>query len=247
APPAQAMPKTAPQSAPATVTGTVLETMDAAGYTYLLVDTTAGQNWVAIPQTKVEKGSTVQYYEGMVMKDFASKTLDRTFPAIVFSPGLAGTTTDETKEAAATPTNDSFAAAVEAERETTASPPPVAASGGSSGAVVPLEEIAVEKSSAANGYSIEEVFTKAAELNGKKIQVHAKVVKFSPLIMGKNWIHLQDGTGDPMHNSHDLVATTDQTVEVGTIVVVEGVLAANKDFGAGYKYDAIIEDAAIVK
>ena len=65
--------------------------------------------------------------------------------------------------------------------------------------------------------------------------------------MGKNWIHLQDGTGDPMHNSHDLVVTSAENVEVGNIVTLEGTLAAEKDFGAGYKYDAIIEDAVVIK
>ena len=72
-----------------------------------------------------------------------------------------------------------------------------------------------------------------------------KVVKFSPSIMGRNWIHLQDGTGDPMKNSHDLVVTSEATVETGQVVVAEGTLAAEKDFGAGYKYDAIIEQATV--
>jgi hypothetical protein len=94
---------------------------------------------------------------------------------------------------------------------------------------------------------VEEIFGKAKRLAGKKVQVHGKVVKFSPMIMGKNWIHLQDGTGNPMQNSHDLVITTTETVEVDNIITIEGILAAEKDFGAGYKYAAIIEDASIVK
>ena len=65
--------------------------------------------------------------------------------------------------------------------------------------------------------------------------------------MGRNWIHLQDGTGDPMSNTHDLVVTTTETVENGKTITIEGVLAANKDFGAGYKYVAIVEDAKTVK
>ena len=120
-------------------------------------------------------------------------------------------------------------------------------SGGSLGAIAPLEDISIEKSPAANGYTIEQIFTDAKELAGKKVQVHGKVVKFNPMIMGKNWIHLQDGTGNPMQNSHDLVVTSSETAEVGSIITVEGVLAANKDFGAGYKYTAIVEDAAIIK
>ena len=65
--------------------------------------------------------------------------------------------------------------------------------------------------------------------------------------MGKNWHHIQDGTGDPTNNTHDLVVTSSAIVEKGTIISFEGVLAADKDFGAGYRYDVIIEDAGVVK
>lgn len=244
--PAMAMPKAeAPSDAP-TASGTIIETMDASGYTYMLVETGAGQSWVAIPATTVEKGATVNYYEGMVMKNFTSKTLNRTFDAVVFSPGLAGQSNEVPRKSVQ---EDSFAAAVKAEKgvAVTSPDPAMAASGGSSGAIAPLEEISVEKSMAPNGYSVEEIFTKAKELSGKKIQVRGKVVKFSPLIMGKNWIHLQDGSGNPMQNSHDLVVTTGETVEVDSIVTMEGILAAEKDFGAGYKYAAIVEEASTVK
>jgi hypothetical protein len=221
--------------------------MNASGYTYMLVESATGQHWVAIPETTVAKGAAINYYQGMVMKDFNSKTLNRTFDSVIFSSGLANGS-EKTAPVTAPATDDSFAAAVKAEQSTPATTvEPLAASGGSGGAVVPLEEISIEKSPAANGYTVEEIFAKAKELSGTKVQVHAKVVKFSPLIMGKNWIHLQDGTGNPMSNSHDLVATSSETVEVDSIIVVEGILAAEKDFGAGYKYDAIIEDATIIE
>lgn len=241
-----AMPKAGQNAAGQTVSGTVVETMNAAGYTYALVATGGGENWIAIPETQLEKGSAIQYYQGMVMRDFVSKTLNRTFAAITFSPGLA--------DAAATPEtpveNDSFAAAIAKERTApSASPaaPVPQASGGSVGAVVPFTDVSLEKASAPNGYNVEEVFNKATELDGKKIQVRGKVVKFSPMIMGKNWIHVQDGSGDPMKNTHDLVITTDESAEVGQVAVFEGTLAAQKDFGAGYKYDAIVEQATILK
>ena len=119
-------------------------------------------------------------------------------------------------------------------------------SGGSTGAVAPLQEgVAVPK--ADNGYTIEEIFTKAGELDGKKVRLQGKVVKFSPNIMGTNWVHLQDGTGNPMQNTHDLVVTTGETVEVNSVVILEGTLAKDKDFGAGYKYAAIVEKAAVIK
>lgn len=231
--------------------GEVIETMNASGYTYMLISENGKQSWVAIPETKVEKGSVVNYQEGMVMANFVSKSLNKTFETIIFSAGLA---TGQPGQATASPHqkgDDSFAAALQAEGSANKAVPVTAVgqemSGGSAGAIVPFEELAVDKAAADNGYSVEEIFTKAEDLNGKKIQIKGKVVKFSPLIMGKNWVHLQDGTGNPMQNSHDLVVTTNDTVEVNAIVTLEGILSANKDFGAGYKYAAIVEEAVLVK
>ena len=61
------------------IRGTVLETMDAAGYTYLLLDTAEGQRWVATQQTPVAVGDTVQTIQGMAMEQFTSESLNRTF------------------------------------------------------------------------------------------------------------------------------------------------------------------------
>lgn len=242
----------AAQAAQAQVTsGTVLETMNAAGYTYIHVDSGAAKEWVAIPETKVAAGDKVSYGQGMVMENFYSKSLDRSFPSIIFSPGLAGGAPPVSPAAAGGSTaDDSFAAAVAREQEGKA-PAPAAAmaetSGGSTGAVVPFTEVKVEKATGDNSYTVAEIFTKAGELHEKNIRVRGKVVKFSPNIMGRNWIHLQDGTGDPMNNTHDLVVTTTETVANDDIIVAEGKLMADKDFGAGYKYAAILEEATITK
>ncbi len=242
--PVMAMPKASTLSTAPTVAGTIIETMNASGYTYMLVLSGAEKTWVAIPTTTVKKGAVINYYKGMLMKDFTSKTLNRTFDTIVFSSGLAEKNVEADQRPAA---NDSFTAAVKAEKATIKTAPAMETSAGSAGAIVPLEEISIEKAPAANGYTVQEIFEKAKELAGKKVQVHGKVVKFNPLIMGKNWIHLQDGTGNPMKNSHDLVVTSGETVELNSIVTVEGILAAEKDFGAGYKYAVIIENASIIK
>ncbi len=64
--------------------------------------------------------------------------------------------------------------------------------------------------------------------------------------MGRNWIHIQDGTGNPSANTHDLVITTDIELEADAdIITMEGVLTANKDFGSGYSYKVIIEEGKI--
>jgi hypothetical protein len=245
----QAMPGMSGAQGGNTIAGTVKETMDASGYTYLLVAQNNGDVWVAIPETAVNVGDKVNYFTGMEMKNFTSKTLDRTFSSIIFSSGLAeGGIKSDNKPAA--DADDSFAAAIKAERSAPSAAAPIddaAASGGSAGAIVPLAEIAIEKSTAENGYSVGEIFEKATELNGKKVLVKGKVMKVSPAIMGRNWIHIQDGSGNPMKNSHDLVITTSEMVELDDVVTFEGVLAAKKDFGAGYKYEAIVEEATLLK
>lgn len=236
-------------SVAATTTGKVLETMDAADYTYLNVETANQNVWVAIPATAVKKGDTVTYEEGMVMQNFQSKTLGKTFEAIVFSPGLQGQTISaqaapqETKVA-----SSSFSEAVKQESQ----PPQTGdqalgkqSTSGSAGATVPFMELKIDKAEGENSYTVGEIFAKAAELDGQKVRLRAKVVKVSPNIMGKNWIHLQDGTGDPMQNSHDLVVTSTDMAAVDQIVLVEGIGRANKDFGFGYKYDAMLEEATV--
>ena len=247
-------PAAAASEVPGSITGTVLETMDSGGYTYMKIDTGMGQPWVAVPQSPAKVGEKVTAMPGMVMKNFTSKTLDRTFDAIVFSGGIAGAVKAPAKGSGmgkmmGGKTGDSFADAIAAEggAPPTAQQAQAAGSGGSLGAITPFSEIKVDKATGDNAYIVGDVFGKKDSLNGKTVRVHGKVTKFSPMIMKRNWVHIQDGTGDPMNNTHDLVFTTDATVSEGDEITMEGVLAANKDFGSGYKYDAIVEESKVVK
>ncbi len=247
----QASPGATTAAASQSLGGEVVETMSSGGYTYMKVDTGSEQTWVAIPQSNIKVGQKVNYQPGMVMNNFSSKTLNKTFDSILFSSGLVGGGGAHGGMAMGMPgaTGDSFANAVQAESGAapTAAQASTAGSGGSLGAITPFAEVKIEKAAGDNGYTVGEIFAKSAALHGKTVRIHAKVVKFSPMIMGRNWIHLQDGTGDPMANTHDLVATTSEQVNVDDIIIIEGVMASNKDFGAGYKYSAIIEDAKVVK
>lgn len=118
---------------------------------------------------------------------------------------------------------------------------------GSAKAVTPYADLEVAKASGENAYTIAELFAAGAELNGKTVRVRGQVVKFSPAIMDRNFIHLQDGSGNPEKSTHDLVATSEETVELGETITVEGVLAADKDFGAGYTYQVILEESRVVE
>jgi hypothetical protein len=182
------------------------------------------------------------------MNNFTSKTLNRTFASIIFSPGIEkeAKTGQEKTEAP----QEGFAAALQAEQQAGASKDAVSSMGpstGSAGAVVPSGDVSVIKASGPNSYSVGECFEQGKELQGKTVRVRGKVMKVSTMIMGKNWLHIQDGTGNPLKNHHDLVVTTMDEPGEGTIVTVEGTLNYQRDFGAGYKYEVIIEDAKIEK
>lgn len=244
-----------------TIKGKVLETMDTGGYTYIHVAATEGAVWVAIPESKVSKGEEIVCNPGMTMRNFESKTLNRTFDTIIFSSGLGGAIASASsphghggeKGQGPAKTGASFSEALQSEQGVGAASGTaamganagLAISGGSTHNIVPSKDITVEKAKGANAYTVGECFKQRNELNNKQVKIQGKVVKVSRMIMGKNWLHIQDGSGNPMENSHDLVVTTMAEPSLDSIVVVEGTLHADKDFGAGYKYDVIIEHAEI--
>jgi hypothetical protein len=113
----------------------------------------------------------------------------------------------------------------------------------------PVDEtpIKVEKASGSEGKTVAELFAQRAALKGKTVAVRGKVVKFLPEIMGKNWVHIRDGSGSAKGKDNDLTVTTKEKVAVGDVVVVRGTLQSDKDIGAGYEFPAIIEDAKLSK
>ena len=122
-----------------------------------------------------------------------------------------------------------------------------AASGESGGAKapVPSDPIKVEKAKGADAYTVAEAYEKAGKLDKKTVVVRGKVAKVSKGIMGKNWVHLRDGSGDPVKGTNNLVVTTLDVPKVGDVVTAKGTLFKDKDFGAGYKYQVIIEEATV--
>lgn len=220
-------------SAPAAepLKGKVLQTMDSGGYSYIYLQKKNGEKvWVAVMQTPVKVGSQMSFKPGMEMQKFESKSLKRTFDKIIFSDGPLTT------------------APAAASQGIPAAPAASSSSPGSKGAVASKDtKIAVSKATGANAYTIEELYKNSAKLNGKKILVKGKVVKVSSGIMGKNWIHIQDGSGSQTKGNHNLVCTSINTADVGNVVTISGTLAKDKDFGAGYKYAVIIENSTVSK
>jgi hypothetical protein len=107
--------------------------------------------------------------------------------------------------------------------------------------------VKVPKAEGADARTVAELWTQRSALKEKKVTVRGKVVKFSGGIMGRNWVHLRDGTGTAAKGDNDITVTTNDDVAVGDVVVAKGVVRLAKDFGAGYAYPVIVEDAKVAK
>lgn len=223
----------ADSKAPAGLTGTVIESMDVPNYTYLKLKTADGEVWAAVNTTPVKKGQKVTVADAALMQNFKSETLKRSFEKIWFG-----------RIAGAGQANPHGGMGMMGKggmpQGDVNSPHP-----GGLGMDKSLGEIKVAKATGDNAYTIAEVHKKGAELADKAIVVRAEVVKFNANIMGKNWVHLQDGTGKAEDRSNDLAVTTMAQVKLGDEVLLKGVLHKDRDFGAGYVYPLIVEDGEL--
>lgn len=217
-------PAAAPSAGAKLLTGQVVETMNAGGYTYLRLKTDAGEVWAAVQQTTVKVGSPAAVNAQITLDNFKSQTLNRTFDHIVF-----GTVADPVAPQAA----PQAAAATAAQHI--------------AGGAAPIADVKVAKAEGANAKTVAELYAGKATLKDAPVTIRGKVVKFLPGIMGKNWIHLRDGSGSAEKGDHDVTVTTKDVVAVGEVVVVRGTVRVEKDFGAGYKYPVIVEDAKVTK
>jgi len=196
----------------------VVETMDSGGYTYVHLEKNGKRKWYAVPECAVSVGDRVEVEAGaMEMRDFESKTLARTFDVIWFAGGLQKVSS---ADASATP-----AAAHDRAKATAAA------------------EVEKAVAKADGGLTVAEIFAKGKALAGEQIVLRGEVVKYNEAILGKNWVHVQDGTGG--EGSNDITVTTADTCDVGDTVLIKGTLVTDKDFGSGYFYELLIEDASV--
>ncbi|MBI1922091.1 MAG: DNA-binding protein [Geobacter sp.] len=207
------------------ISGRVLQTINSGGYTYVLLKPGKGEKrWLAIPENPgLPTGAEITFQGGVEMTNFESKTLKRTFDRILFSQGPMKPTGKEKKGKAQKQSSGSKAHVVKSD-----------------------EKIKVEKATGPNAYTIGELYAASGKLSRKKVSIRGKVIKVSSGIMNRNWVHLQDGSGDPRKGTHNLVVTTNDVPAVGDIVTATGILAKDKDFGGGYRYAVILEKADIV-
>ena len=203
-------------------TGTALETIKADRYTYVQVDIGTEKIWTATPNFRGKVGDTVVVPKGLAMQNFHSKTLERDFEVVYFVTAITVAGSDQG------PTQMARTSFMHPPRSAKPSESQMKVSG---------------ITRAKDGKTVAEIFAGRAELAGKQVMVRGKVVKFLPQIMGKNWLHLRDGSG--VEGTNDLTVTTATTVKVGDVVLVSGVVSIDRDFGYGYEYEVLLEDAEV--
>jgi len=200
-------------TSPALHTVKVEEKMDASNYSYLKVSENNNSYWIAVPTMDVKPGETVSFSKFMEMKDFKSETLKRTFESILF--------VDDAHKGGS-------------EQENIKSP---------HSNIVTQKNTSIKIEPLKDGYSIESIYNKKLSLVNKVVRVEGVVVKINEKIMGTNWIHIQDGTGNV--ETHDLLVTSDTPAKVGQTIIAEGKVIVDKDFGAGYFYPVLLENSKI--
>jgi len=205
---------------PAGLVGTVLETMDSGGYTYALMQILDSEVWAAGPVSDLEIGTEYEIAKPMLMNSFHSKTLDKSFDEIYF---ISGFITPGSSEEVAVADEMQTAHATLSETKTDFS----------------FDGIPVPD----GGFTVSHIIENRTDLAGKTVTLRAKVVKASANIMNRNWLHLRDGTGED--GSNDLTITSADMAKAGDTVLVTGSVTVNKDFGAGYFYKVILEEASI--
>ena len=184
-------------------------------YTYMDVSEDGERFWIAVPRKDVEKRATYYYTGGLKKTNFKSQEYDRVFETIYL-------VSDVTRlESGSGGSAVDRALAQQQKQEPASTTVNVAPSGD----IVKLSDL----------------FANPGKYEGKVIRVKGRCVKINKMIMGRNWVHLDDGS----ISGKDLTVTTMADVPVGTTVTMSGTIGLNRDFGAGYKYEVIMEDAKV--
>ena len=209
--------------------GIVQDVLHVKEYSYILVLENGQEKWLAAPITNVQKGGSYYYNKTMEMQNFESKELNKTFETIYFIEKISATEEDVKSPLTANPHPSMLP---NQQTATTEAAKPV------------IVKKDVNVAASEGTISIAELFKNRESYNNTVVRLRAEVTKYNPAIMNVNWLHMQDGT--EYNGEFDLTVTTAATVKIGDVITIEGKVALNKDFGAGYIYNIIIENAAIL-
>jgi len=206
------------QPASSMLHGKVTDIHEAAGYTYAEVDTGRDKVWAAATTTPLQLGDMVSFTTGMPMKNFHSNAMNRDFPVIYFV--------------------DRFITAKSGQAGRTTA----MASPHGKNESAPAAEAVEGINKVEGGNTIAEIYDGKRNLDGKAVRVRGKVTRYTAGVMGKNWLHIRDSS-----TLDDLAVTSGDTAAVDAVVIIEGKLALDKDFGNGLVYPLIVEDATVTR
>jgi len=197
----------------------VLEILPTTKYVYLKVEENDLQFWIATIKQEINVGGTYFYKGGLLKTNFESKEHNKIFDKIYLVTSLV-------QASHGNDSKDGKLITKEPKQKD--------------------EQVSMSNTSDNNQKSgsikIAELVENFKKYEGKTVQISGRCVKINPNIMGRNWIHIKDGSKD----DYDLVITSDTFVEEGTLITMKATVSLNKDFGAGYKYDLILENGTIV-
>ncbi|MDH5604725.1 MAG: GW dipeptide domain-containing protein [Cyclobacteriaceae bacterium] len=183
----------------------VLEVLPTSNYSYLKVKENDNVFWIATVKGNYLVGEEYIYHDGLLMTDFVSAELNRTFDQVYLISKI-------------TPVNRSSPdTAMEKTKNNT-----------------PTKKAKVEGT-----VSLAAIINDPDTYKDQKVRVYGEVVKVNLGIMNRNWIHIKDGTAD----DYDFTITSQSGASVGQTIVFEGTITLDKDFGAGYTYKLIMEEA----
>ena len=190
------------------------EVLPTTKYVYVRMKEGAEEFWIATTKQEVIVGKSYFYRGGLMKTNFQSKEYNRTFDKLYLISQLVPS--DHGSSGAGMP-----------------GAAPMAAS----------EQSAAVHVSSEGSVKIADLVANPKKYEGRSIQISGTCTKVNPMIMGRNWIHLKDGSKD----DYDLVITTDAVVPEGHAVTMVGTVVLKKDFGAGYNYDILLEGGMVVK
>jgi hypothetical protein len=196
----------------------VVEVVQTSNYTYLRVYENFAERWVAVSRMEAKKGDKYYYDSALLMNNFHSKELDRNFETVYFINKVS------TSSLSAQPQTAQMPAGHSGKAKTTEN-----------------SNISIEKTS--DEITVAQVFENRADYANKEIEIRGVVVKVNKQVMGKNWIHIQDGSN--LNGNFDLTITSQDLPEINDEVTFKGTIILNKDFGAGYFYEVIMENSAM--
>ena len=192
----------------------VKEFIQTSAYTYILVEENNKEFWLAVSKIEPVVGETYYYKEALEMVDFQSKELDRVFKSVFFVQHISKEPGSKQQVAL-----DQY----KHKRST------------KSAANIDIKPVE-------GGVSIAHLFEHGEQYADKTVLVRGEIVKINKAIMEKNWVHLQDGSS--FEGKNDLTLTTTQdNFKIGETVTFKGKVAVKKDFGSGYSYELIVEEA----